>query len=237
VQAEALVDVFKSFGVAEAQSTQLIAKVAEKGKAIVIAGPKDACEGASKQFEAIGMKATVRPLTKADRPSEYADSDVIDADGAQFQALMNDPSAGALVTFYAPWCGHCIKMVPEFKKVASMLKSSGIKVAAVNSDNEPGLAQSLGIKGFPSVKWVYNGQTSDYAGPRTAMELASFAQQQNVLVKAKRVVNSVVQGSKMALSKVLGRGSSASQPSESAAVAAPVEKAVAPQPAVAAAAA
>lgn len=128
-------------------------------------------------------------------------------------------------------------MVPEFKKVASMLKSSGIKVAAVNSDNEPGLAQSLGIKGFPSVKWVYNGQTSDYAGPRTAMELASFAQQQNVLVKAKRVVNSVVQGSKMALSKVLGRGSSASQPSESAAVAAPVEKAVAPQPAVAAAAA
>lgn len=97
VQAEALVDVFKSFGVAEAQSTQLIAKVAEKGKAIVIAGPKDACEGASKQFEAVGMKATVRLLTKADRPSEYADSDVIDADGAQFQALMNDPSAGALV--------------------------------------------------------------------------------------------------------------------------------------------
>ena len=90
-----------------------------------------------------------------------------------------------------------------------MLKAKGVRVAAVNSDNEPGLAQSLGIRGFPTVRWVGGGSMVDYQGPRSAIDLVSFAQQQHAISALKGKVGEAMQGvkklSKLALSKVLGR--------------------------------
>ena len=109
----------------------------------------------------------------------------------------------------APWCGHCRTMVPEVKKAAAVLKSKGVRVAAVNTDNEAGLAQSLGIRGFPTVRWVANGGMSEYGGPRTSTELVGFALQQHAITMVKGKVNDVVKGvkgiGKLAMSKVLGR--------------------------------
>ena len=100
-------------------------------------------------------------------------------------------------------------MVPEVKKAAAVLKSKGVRVAAVNTDNEPGLAQSLGIRGFPTVRWVANGGMSEYGGPRTSTELVGFALQQHAITMVKGKVNDVVKGvkgiGKLAMSKVLGR--------------------------------
>ena len=149
-------------------------------------------------------------LVSSASAGEYANSDVIEADTAKFEEL-RDGKGGTLVTFYAPWCGHCVKMVPEFKRCASMLKSSGVKTAAVNSDANPGLAQSLGIRGFPTVRFMGNGgMSSDYKGPREAMDLLSFALQQATVFKLKRVGSAVVGAaksvSKLAMSKVLGSG-------------------------------
>ena len=147
------------------------------------------------------------------RRSEYADSDVIEANTAQLQEMVADASMGTLVTFYAPWCGHCIKMVPEFKKAATMLKASNIRAAAVNSDNEPGLAQSLGIRGFPTIRFVYNGQWSDYKGPRAHLDIVQFATQQNIIAKVKSKVSGAVKATKLAMSKVLNRQAPPTQPS------------------------
>jgi len=205
LSSEAVVEVFKGLGVAADKAMPLVVKLAEKGRQVVIAGTKETCEAASKRFEDVGMKAVARPLQKSDVPTEYSDSDVVEADEVTFQALFQDQNQGALVTFYAPWCGHCIKMVPEFKRAASMLKRGGVKAAAVNSDNAPNLARSLGIKGFPTVRWVYAGQMTEYAGARTAVEMVNFANQQNVLTKVRKAVNGAITGTKLAMSKVLGR--------------------------------
>ena len=100
-------------------------------------------------------------------------------------------------------------MVPEVKKAAALLKAKGVRVAAVNTDNEPGLAQSLGIRGFPTVRWVAAGTMADYQGPRTSNELVAFALQQNAISMVRGKVNDVVRGvkgiGKLAMSKVLGR--------------------------------
>jgi len=207
---DAVLSVFAQLGLDEQQARPLMEVVRSKGKADIIQGDERSCLAAQSAFEAIGMQASARPLAAAAsagaRPaSEYSNSDVIEADAASLQELASDPKGGALVTFYAPWCGHCIKMVPEFKKAASMLKRTGVRAAAVNSDDNPGLAKSLGIRGFPTVRWVYAGEWTEYKQQRTAMEMVQWATQQATVSKLKHHLGGAVKGAKLAMSKVLGK--------------------------------
>ncbi|KAK9727378.1 hypothetical protein K7432_001910 [Basidiobolus ranarum] len=94
-----------------------------------------------------------------------------------------------LMEFFAPWCGHCQKLVPDFKKAAQNLKGI-VKVAAVDCDEEKNkpLCSTYGIQGFPTIKVFPSQLTSDskhpnkvtkvpvdYNGPRSAKALVDFA--------------------------------------------------------------
>ena len=76
--------------------------------------------------------------------------------------------------FYAPWCGHCKNLKPEYEKAAKGLKDLA-QVAAVNCDEESNKAfcGSMGVQGFPTLKIVKpakkpgnRGIVEDYNGPR-----------------------------------------------------------------------
>ncbi|KPI89399.1 protein disulfide isomerase [Leptomonas seymouri] len=73
-----------------------------------------------------------------------------------------------LVKFYAPWCGHCKTLAPEFEKAAEALKGVATLVK-VDCTKETELASKFGIKGFPTLIIFRNGEKlEDYNGPRTA---------------------------------------------------------------------
>ena len=82
-----------------------------------------------------------------------------------------------LVMFYAPWCGHCKAMKPEYTKAAVVLKEEGVqgKLAAVDvTENKP-LGERFGIKGFPTVKYFSEGEMRyDYAFERSAEAVVDF---------------------------------------------------------------
>ena len=74
--------------------------------------------------------------------------------------------------FYAPWCGHCKELMPDFTYAAHILKDK-VKLAQINADEEKPLGKRFEIKSFPTIKVFEYGPKSDakaydYPGGREA---------------------------------------------------------------------
>jgi protein disulfide-isomerase/protein disulfide-isomerase A1 len=87
---------------------------------------------------------------------------------ANFDEHIETSSEGTLVEFYAPWCGHCKRLEPEFDAASETMAEAGIKqtLAKVDATVENELASRFGVRGFPTMKWFVNGQANEYDGPR-----------------------------------------------------------------------
>ena len=69
-----------------------------------------------------------------------------------------------LIEFFAPWCGHCKKLAPEYASAAIKLKSSSPPVPLANVEcTELGkrVCQEQGIKGYPTLKIFRYGEVSN----------------------------------------------------------------------------
>jgi protein disulfide-isomerase-like protein len=80
-----------------------------------------------------------------------------------------------LVLYFAPWCGHCKVLKPEWE----MLETAGVKgvtVSKVDADEEPNKIKEAGVDGFPTIIFYNNGEKSVYSGERTASAITAWAQ-------------------------------------------------------------
>mmetsp|Transcript_45750 Transcript_45750/g.117052 ORF Transcript_45750/g.117052 Transcript_45750/m.117052 type:complete len:144 (+) Transcript_45750:396-827(+) len=87
-----------------------------------------------------------------------------------------------LVEFYAPWCGHCKQLAPEYEKVAKHFAKQqdkegaflDVAIAKVDADAEKELGAQFGVSGFPTLKIFRDGEfVEDYAGGRTWKDMAA----------------------------------------------------------------
>eukprot|EP00439_Symbiodinium_sp_Y106_P082930 s629_g22.t1 len=82
-----------------------------------------------------------------------------------------------LVEFYAPWCGHCQQLEPQYNQAADALRMEGAKtmLAKVDATAETGLAEQYQVQSYPTLKYfVGGGDPVDYDGPREAVGIAEW---------------------------------------------------------------
>ncbi|PKU84966.1 protein disulfide isomerase-like 2-3 [Dendrobium catenatum] len=84
-----------------------------------------------------------------------------------------------IVEFFAPWCGHCKKLAPEWKKAANNLKGK-VKLGHVDCDAEKSLMSRFNVQGFPTILVFGADKESPfpYEGARAALAIESFALEQ-----------------------------------------------------------
>jgi putative thioredoxin len=79
-----------------------------------------------------------------------------------------------LVDFWAPWCEPCKTLGPVIEKVVRAAKGK-IRLAKMNIDEHPQVAQQLGIQSIPAVYVFSNGQPVDgFVGALPEPEVKAF---------------------------------------------------------------
>eukprot|EP00249_Psilotum_nudum_P006666 c19966_g2_i1 orf=88-1899(+) len=103
------------------------------------------------------------------------DPDVVVLTGQNFSDFINN-NHYVMVEFYAPWCGHCQALAPEYAAAATLLKQKEYEVplAKVDATSEFELAQKYEVQGYPTLFFFVDGVPKPYASHRTQDAIVSW---------------------------------------------------------------
>ena len=92
-----------------------------------------------------------------------------------FDAHLQRSELPLLVDCWAPWCGPCLMMAPQFAAAAEALEPQ-LRLAKVNTQVEPTLAQRFGIRSIPTMILFAGGQElGRHAGAMPAADIVNWA--------------------------------------------------------------
>jgi thioredoxin 2 len=82
-----------------------------------------------------------------------------------------------VVDFWAPWCGPCKAMAPQFEQAAGHLEPT-VRLAKVNTEDEQALAGRFGIQAIPTMILFKHGkEVARQSGAMNAAGIESWVQQ------------------------------------------------------------
>ncbi|KAK7261363.1 hypothetical protein RIF29_27672 [Crotalaria pallida] len=110
---------------------------------------------------------------EAYKEPEIDDKDVVVLNATNFGDVVKN-NRFVLVEFYAPWCGHCQALAPEYASAATELKGENVILAKVDATEENELAQEYDIQGFPTLYFFVDGVHKPYNGQRTKDAIVSW---------------------------------------------------------------
>jgi len=117
-----------------------------------------------------GVKSSIKPPPPPD---------TLILDVHTFNDVALNTEKDVLVSFTAPWCGHCKTLKPTYEKVAQTFKpESNCIVANIDADDKKNkaVAEKYGVSGFPTLKFFPRGSTEavNYEGGRSEADFVNF---------------------------------------------------------------
>ena len=74
----------------------------------------------------------------------------VEVDFATLQKAARNDEVPLVVDFWAPWCGPCRMMAPEFSKAAQTVNGD-VRLVKLNTEEYPAASQKYGIRGIPTM--------------------------------------------------------------------------------------
>jgi len=72
---------------------------------------------------------------------------------SDFDSKVIQSNESWLVEFYAPWCGHCKQLEPEYNRLPSKLNGE-VKVGKVDATVHSRSGSDYGVQGYPTIIFI-----------------------------------------------------------------------------------
>ena len=105
---------------------------------------------------------------------ELLDGRPVSLNDSNFDRFTQNTELPVLVDFWAPWCGPCVGMAPQFDEAARQLKGRALLVK-VDSDESPVTSGRFSIRSIPTLVRLQSGrETSRQSGALQATQIVSL---------------------------------------------------------------
>lgn len=117
----------------------------------------------------------IKPNLKSEEPPAEPQTDPVKVVvGKNLESLVFSETKDVLLEVYAPWCGHCKKLEPEYIKVGKKVQKEGFEdimtIAKMDGTTNDSPVDSISWSGFPTIYYVKAGDRTPmkYEGARDA---------------------------------------------------------------------
>jgi protein disulfide-isomerase A6 len=129
--------------------------------------------------------AALAAAARASEDPTAAMAGVTDLTPDNWDAFAGQLSTLSMVEFYAPWCGHCKHLAPEYAGLAAAVAADAglrgrVRIAKVDADAHRSLGEKFDVSGFPTIVTFGRGKAltaanaERYEGPRTTDGMLAF---------------------------------------------------------------
>ncbi|KNE54550.1 protein disulfide-isomerase domain [Allomyces macrogynus ATCC 38327] len=124
------------------------------------------------------LASYIKDKTSINARIKKVPTDVATLTSSTFDEIVMDPAKHVLVTFTAPWCGHCKNLKPTYEKLAKTFATEpNVVIANVDATAHPDLGERFGVQGYPTIKYFPAGKDKApvaYEGGRDEADFVEF---------------------------------------------------------------